>query len=148
MQVTISPQINFTADIKRLFDKGLIPEVKKGFYGNSLTSKNASREHLVPHCKGGTRTEANIVLADRLVNNIRGAKPIKDVADSDTAIEYLAQFKGIELPEHKFYGNAYIMKIAKTLKRLGMDIMQQAKQMISDSPETIKETTSHIDLKI
>lgn len=139
--------ISFKADLKHLFDKGLIPEVEKGFYGMRLTNKNVSREHLLPHCKGGTRNEANIVLADKFLNSARGAKPIGKVADPATAVDYLEQFKGIEIPEHKFSGDAYIMKVAKTLKRLGMDITEQVKQMMSDTPEAVKDTVKHIDFK-
>ena len=140
--------ISFKADLKHLFDKGLIPVVEKGFYGTPLTKKNVSREHLLPHCKGGTRAEANIVLADKFLNSARGAKPIGRVADPTTAVEYLEQFKGIEIPEHKFSGNNYIKNVTRTLKRLGMDITEQVKAMMSDAPETIKETAKHIDLKV
>lgn len=140
--------ISFKADLKHLFDKGLLPEVEKGFYGTPLTKKNVSREHLLPHCKGGTRAEANIVLADKFLNNARGAKPIGNIADKKAAVEYLEQFKGIEIPEHKFNGNRYIETVTKTLKRLGMDITEQVKQMMADTPETIKETVKHIDLKV
>ena len=148
MQITsVQNCLSFTADIKHLFDKGLIPEVKRGFYGMPLTKKNVSREHLLPHCKGGTRSEANIVLADKFLNNLRGSKPIKEAADVDTAVEYLSQFKDVFIPEHKFDGNAYIMKVTKTLKRLGFDITDKVKQMMSSAPEGIKETVKHIDFK-
>ena len=148
MQVLfIQNQVSFKSDIKRLFDKGLLPDVEKGFYGMPLTKKNVSREHLLPHCKGGTRNEANIVLADKFLNNLRGSKPIKDVADPDTAVEYLSQFKDVYLPEHKFDGNAYIMKITKTLKRLGMDIADKVKQMMNATSSGAKETVKQIDFK-
>lgn len=150
MQITPISSVSsfsFMADVKHLFDKGLLPGVEKGFYGQPLTKKNVSREHLLPHCKGGTRNEANIVLADKFLNNIRGSKPIKQVADPDTAVEYLEQFKGIVVPDHKFDGDAYIGKITKTLKRLGMDITDKVKEMMSSDTSVVKDTIKHIDLK-
>ena len=147
MQITPiqQPQISFTADLKRLFDKGLLPEVKKGFYGTDLSIGTVSREHLLPKCKGGTRCEANIVLADRFLNNTRGSQPIWKVADPEQAVEYLEQFKGINVPSHEFSGNKYIVKVFHTLKRLGLDLTEQFKEHGLD---TVVKKTKHIDFTV
>lgn len=120
-------QISFKADLKRLYDKGLLPQVKKGFYGVKLSIKNVTREHLLPKCKGGTRDERNIVLADAFLNNLRGTQPIKEAADRTKAVEYLEQFKDIHLPG--FNGKKYIAGIVRTLKGLGLDLTEQVKHL-------------------
>lgn len=119
-----STKISFKADLKRMFDRGLLPSVKKGFYGASLNLRNVTREHLLPASKGGLRIEENIVLADKVLNNERGVIPIWRVANKLNAVEYLKQFRDISVPQHKFNGNNYIKAIVRTLKRLGLDLTQ------------------------
>jgi hypothetical protein len=139
--------LTFKADLKRMFDKGELPTVKKGFYGMPLDKKNVSREHLLPKSKGGATKEANIVLADKFINWQRSSQPLTKFAHEKEAVEYLEQFKGVVVPGHKFNGNRYIETVTKTLKRLGMDITEQVKQMMADTPGTVKDTVKHLDLK-
>ena len=104
-------------DLKRLWDQGKLPTVKYGFYGDTLTPQNVTREHLEPASLGGTRRFGNIVLASKQKNNARGNKDIGLFASLDNAKRYLAQFKDVNLPE--LNGGKYIKAVIKTLKKLG-----------------------------
>lgn len=101
-------------DLKKLYDQGKLPSVKKGFYGDTLNKNNVTREHLVPKSQGGTFDEGNIVLASRNQNNARQNDDISKHADIQKAHEYLDQFKEVKTPE--LDGESYIEKIVETLK--------------------------------
>jgi len=107
-------------DLKQLWDKGKLPTVKYGFYGDILTKENISREHLLPASLGGTTKFGNIVLASKEKNQIRSNYDIRDFADAQIVKQYLQQFNPIHLKE--FDGKTYIQAIKKTLKTLGMPI--------------------------
>lgn len=145
MNITPMSSISFKADLKRLFDKGKLPSVTHGFYGMPLTKENVSREHLLPRSLGGKTKESNIVLADKFINWQRSSQPLTKFAHEKEAVEYLEQFKDISLPD--FNGKTYIKNVASTLNRLGLDIREQARQIIEDAPSTIKEVGKHLDLK-
>lgn len=99
--------------LKTLWLKGEFPKVKYGFYGDKLTQKNVSLEHLKPHSKGGKTDYANLVLASKVNNQKRSNKPIKDFLTMENLTTYLVQFKDIKLPG--FDGNDYIARILKTI---------------------------------
>lgn len=104
-------------DLKQLWDRGKLPTVKYGFYGDELTSENISREHLKPASLGGTKRFGNIVLASKANNQRRGNKEIGLFATLENARIYLSQFIDVKLPE--FNGNRYIKAVTETLKDLG-----------------------------
>ena len=107
-------------DLKQLWDRGKLPEVKFGFYGDELTYDNISREHLIPKCQGGTKRFGNIVLASKIKNNGRSDKDIRLFATIETVKKYLKQFENIHILG--FEGPNYIREVKKTLKILGMMI--------------------------
>lgn len=107
-------------DLKQLWDKGRLPSVKFGFYGDLLTKENISREHLKPASKGGRRFVTNIVLASKPKNNGRGNRDIRFYCIPDVAKQYLEQFKNIKIKG--FDGNEYIRQIKLTLKKLGIEL--------------------------
>lgn len=107
-------------DLKQLWDKGKLPTVKYGFYGDKLTSFNITREHLLPKSKGGKKTYDNIVLASRDRNMARSNNDITLFADKQTAEDYLKQWENVKLKE--LDGRKYIRLIKKTLKFLGLDL--------------------------
>lgn len=117
-------QITFTSrpnpDLKVLWDRGKLPSVTKGFYGDTLTFENVSREHLKPASQGGTKRFGNIVLASKPANNARGNADISLFANIQTVKEYLAQFKDVHLKE--LNGKDYIRAVKQTLKDLGLKI--------------------------
>ena len=107
-----NPNFQYSSPLKTLWRKGKLP-VKYGFYGDILTQRNVSLEHLKAHSKGGKTNLANLVLASKAKNNARGNDPINDYIDIKTVMKYLAQFKDVRL--QGFDGNKYIAGIVATL---------------------------------
>lgn len=107
----------YNSQLKTLFRKGKLP-VKYGFYGDRLTQKNVSLEHLKPFSKGGRTELSNLVLASKQKNMARGNADIRNFANKETIIKYLSQF--IDVKINDFDGNKYINAIIKTLTNLGV----------------------------
>ena len=112
-----SPTFGYSHQLKTLYRQGKLP-VKYGFYGDKLTQKNVSLEHLKPHSKGGKTELSNLVLASKQKNQARGNADIRNFANKETIIKYLSQF--IDVKIKGFDGNKYINGIIKTLRNLGV----------------------------
>ena len=112
-----SPTFGYSHQLKNLYRQGKLP-VKYGFYGDKLTQKNVSLEHLKPHSKGGETVLSNLVLASKQKNQARGNADIRNFANKETIIKYLNQFIDIKIKD--FDGNKYINGIIKTLTNLGV----------------------------
>ena len=112
-----SPTFQYNSPLKTLYRKGELP-VKYGFYGDRLTKKNVSLEHLKPFSKGGKTELNNLVLASKQKNQDRGNADIRNFANIETIIKYLSQF--IDVKIEWFDGNKYINGIIKTLRNLGV----------------------------
>ena len=112
-----SPTFGYLHQLKTLYRQGNLP-VKYGFYGDKLTQKNVSLEHLKPHSKGGKTELSNLVLASKHKNQTRGNSDIRNFANKETIIKYLSQF--IDVKIEGFDGNKYINGIIKTLRNLGV----------------------------
>ena len=111
------PTFQYNSPLKTLYRKGELP-VKYGFYGDILTQKNVSLEHLKPYSKGGKTELSNLVLASKQKNQARGNSDIRNFANKETIIKYLSQF--IDIKIKGFDGNKYINGIIKTLTNLGV----------------------------
>lgn len=111
-------QISFGyhSPLKTLYLKGKLPTVTKGFYGDKLTPKTVSLEHLQPHSQGGKTELNNLVLASKRKNQARGNDDIANYLDKKCITEYLQQFVGIKLPN--FDGDKYIQDIIKKIGEL------------------------------
>ena len=107
------PSFGYSHALKTAWKKGQIPQVKYGFYGEKLTKKNVSLEHLKPISKGGKTEWSNLVLADNKINNARGDKPLEDYLNLKAMGKYLEQFKNIKIKG--FDGNRYIAMILETV---------------------------------
>ena len=112
-----SPTFGYSHPLKTLYIKGKLP-VKYGFYGDKLTQKKVSLEHLKPHSKGGKTELSNLVLASKQKNQARGNADIRNFANKETIIKYLSQFIDVKIKD--FDGNKYINGIIKTLTNLGV----------------------------
>lgn len=100
--------------IKKAFDKGLMPEVKRGLLGHELTKKTRSLEHLTPKSQGGTLAWDNVALTDKLANSKRGITPIEELVTKQMWIDYLKQFVNVK---NKFMdGMEYIRGLCKRFK--------------------------------
>ena len=107
----------YHSPLKTLYKKGQMPKVIYGFYGDKLTPKNVTLEHLLPHSKGGASELDNFVLASKQNNLARGNADIRKFANKECIVRYLSQFMGIKLPH--FNGDKYIKGILQTLEKLG-----------------------------
>ena len=91
-----NPVFQYSHPLKKAFDRGLMPEVKRGLLGHKLTKKNRSIEHIIPKCMGGTLANDNVALSDRKANMLRGATPIEKVVTKEMWIAYLRQFINVK----------------------------------------------------
>lgn len=107
------PNFGYSHPLKTAWKKGQIPQVKRGFYGEKLTKKNVSLEHLKPISQGGKTQWQNLVLADNKINNARGDKPLSEYINFKAMGEYLEQFVNIKVKG--FDGNKYIAMILETV---------------------------------
>ena len=107
------PSFGYSHALKTAWKKGQIPQVKYGFYGEKLTKKNVSLEHLKPISKGGKTEWSNLVLADNKINNARGDKPLGEYLNIKAMGKYLEQFVNIKIKG--FDGNKYIAMILETV---------------------------------
>lgn len=108
-----NPNFQYSSPLKTLWRKGKLPSVKYGFYGDVLTQRNISLEHLQAHSKGGKTNLTNLVLASKAKNNARGNESIKDYLTVENVVRYLKQFKDIRIKD--FDGNKYIAGVLATL---------------------------------
>ena len=108
-------EIIFRSHLKTLYKKGKIP-IKYGLYGEVLTPKNVSDEHIICKCFGGTNDLSNIALASKELNNARGNQPIGLFVTIGMLRKYLLQFKDIKC--QGFDGNAYIKDMRNTFRSL------------------------------
>jgi hypothetical protein len=100
--------------IKKAFDKGLLPDVKKGLLGNPIDKKTRSIEHLTPKSLGGTLAWDNVALTDKTANSKRGITPIEELVTKQMWIDYLKQFVNVK---NKFIdGMDYIKGLCKRFK--------------------------------
>ena len=114
-----NPNFEYQHNLKKAFDKGLMPEVKRGLLGHKLTKKNRSIEHIIPKCMGGTLSWDNVALSDRKANMLRGTTPIEELVTKEMWIEYLRQFKNVK---NKFVdGVRYIKGLCN---KFGIDIKE------------------------
>ena len=108
------PSFRYHHPIKTAFDRGLMPEVKKGLLGHTLTKKTRSIEHITPKCLGGQLTWDNVALSDRIANMLRGATPIENIVTYQMWVDYLKQFKNVK---NKFIdGMEYIKGLCNRFK--------------------------------
>ena len=112
-----NPIFGYSNQLKTLYRQGRLP-VKYGFYGDKLTQKNVSLEHLKPHSKGGKTELSNLVLASKQKNMARGNADIRNFANKETIVKYLSQFIDVKIKD--FDGNRYISGIIKPLTSLGV----------------------------
>ena len=114
--------------LKTQFVKGRLPWLQVGFYGEKLTKKNVSIEHLEPvaefkkkysseKAKRLATTWENIVLASNRINNLRGCDPLSAYIDYEAMCKYLQQFEGKWIPGFG-PGEKYIKGILNTVNRL------------------------------
>lgn len=101
--------------LKTLFLKGKI-KPKYGIYGDRLTKKTVSLEHILPISKGGKTELDNLALASVRMNNARGNKPLQDFLTPENLVRYINQFINIKIPE--FDGVKYVKQLLQTINKV------------------------------
>ena len=109
------PTFGYSHPLKTMFKKGQI-DVPRGFYGDKLTTKNVSLEHLRPVSKGGKTEFSNLVLASKDFNNQRGNQPLSKYFNPKAFLEYAQAF--IKIKTKNFDGKKYVEAISKTIQEL------------------------------
>lgn len=110
------PTFGYSHQLKTLYKRGQLPQVKIDIYGNRLSHKSVSLEHLLPVSDGGKTELGNLALATKESNNKRGNKPLREVLNLSAMARYLEQFKNLKVKG--FDGNEYIKKILETIGEL------------------------------
>ncbi len=118
MKITTILPINFgyKSILKTLYLEGEMPEVKYDIYGNKLTKKNVTLEHLCPKSQGGKSDLHNFALCQDTFNWSRSSKPFKNYFNPEAFEQYCKQFDGVKFPG--FDGKKYVEAITKTVERL------------------------------
>lgn len=114
-------QVSFTGYkhyLKTYFDRGLLPDVKKGLYGEPLTKRNRSLEHLIPHSQNGPTSLWNLALASVKKNSDRGNRPLKEVLSQKHLEDYALQFEKVNLK--KLWGVRYILDLLQMGREQGV----------------------------
>lgn len=109
------PTFGYSHPLKTMFKKGQI-DVPRGFYGDKLTTKNVSLEHLRPVSKGGKTEFSNLVLASKDFNSQRGNQPLSKYFNPKAFLEYAQAF--IKIKTKNFDGKKYVEAISKTIQEL------------------------------
>ena len=104
----------YSHPIKKSFDKGLMPEVKRGLFGNEIDKQTRSLEHLTPKSLGGGLEWENVAITHKVANSKRGITPIEEIVTEQMWIDYLKQFVNVK---NKFIdGIEYIKGLCKRFK--------------------------------
>ena len=93
---TSNPSFAYKHALKTAFDRGLMPEVKKGLLGHPINKQTRSIEHLTPKSLGGGLTWDNVALSERTANTQRGVKPIEELVTYQMWVDYLKQFVNVK----------------------------------------------------
>ena len=114
---TPADQITFGyhSPLKTLYKKDRLP-VEYGFYGDKLTLKNVTLEHLLPVSKGGKTVLSNLVLASKTKNQLRGNEDVANFIIPEAFEKYINQFIGFRTKD--FDGNKYVSMILEIINRL------------------------------
>ena len=118
MSINNIDNITFTGysfKLKTLYKQGKLPKDLVDIGGNKLTNKNLSGDHAIPRSKGGKNTEANMMLATKQFNNMRGNRPLREVVSMDNLIKWVNQYINLEEIDG-FNFQKYVKNILKIIE--------------------------------
>lgn len=99
--------------VKKLFDQGKLPTVKKDISGRKLTRGNRTVDHVVPKSKGGKVTDENAMIATAEFNSLRGNRDIRDFITAEKFALWAEQYMDINVDG--FNGAKYVKGIINTI---------------------------------
>ena len=103
--------------LKTMWLRGRLPNVTYGIYGEKLTKKNISLEHIIPRANGGNSQLSNFALASKEKNVERNTDNIFNWTTWDKVKTYLNQFRDVVVKDYAFNGNRYIENTLQALER-------------------------------
>jgi len=106
----------YSSPLKTMYKKGKLPTIKYGFYGDEITPKTVTIEHLKCVSQGGKTELKNIVLVSANKNQERGVRPLSEMLNWGFAGRYFEQFRDVIVDW--FDGNKYIEMVLNTIKEL------------------------------
>lgn len=107
IQPTNQLTFQYSSILKDEFKRGAI-KLSKDITGQPLTKKVASLDHTIPKSRGGKSCLANYNIMNRIANMLRGNKPLKEVIDLESLIEYIIVM--LNTDTGKFNGIEYLKK--------------------------------------
>jgi len=113
MQVSFK---GYSSPIKTMWKRGELPNVTRGLYGDILTIRNLSIEHLKPVSQGGRSELGNEALASVYMNNLRGVRPLKEFVTKKMAWDYIGEF----INDKRGIIQYYVGELYETFKKLGV----------------------------
>lgn len=109
------PSFGYHWRAKDLWKKGKFPTVTHDVSGRKLTIKNVTIDHFIPHSKGGTTEDGNLMLATKEFNQLRGNRPLTDFVTPQQIFKYLEQW--VDVVAEGFNGNKYIKALLSSLSK-------------------------------
>ena len=107
-----NPTFQYHSKLMDAYKNGNL-KLKKGAYGGKLTPKNASHEHIIPHCKGGADNMTNYIITTKELNHKRDIRPFKEVVEVEPLLEYFDAILNSKCDD--FDRIKYIKDIIKTM---------------------------------
>ena len=109
------PFNGYNFKLKKMYREGKLPKDLVDMGGNRITQNNLSGDHAIPKSKGGKTTDANMILATKQFNSLRGNRPLKEVTTKENLIKWINQYLELE-PIDGFNFKKYIQGILKILE--------------------------------
>ena len=116
VQPTDGVVFKYSSPLKTMFKKGKLPSVKYGFYGDPITPKTVTIEHLKCVSQGGKTELKNIVLVSANKNQERGTRLLSEMINWEYVGRYFEQFRNVIVGH--FNGNKYIEIVMETIKEI------------------------------
>ena len=108
------PFNGYNFKLKKMYREGKLPKDLVDLGGNRITQKNMSGDHAIPKSKGGKTTDANMILATKQFNSLRGNRPLKEVTTIENLIKWVNQYLELDTVDG-FDFRRYVQNILKIL---------------------------------
>ncbi len=82
--------------LKRLYKQGKLPKDLIDIGGNKISKRNVSGDHAIPRSKGGKVNDANMMLATKQFNSLRGNRPLRDVVTTENVVKWANQYLALK----------------------------------------------------
>lgn len=108
--------LGYNFKLKKLYRQGKLPKDLVDIGGNRLTQQNLSGDHAIPRSKGGKTNDANMMLATKQFNSLRGDRPLKEVTTMENLLKWAKQYLEMK-PIDGFDFKKHVMDIFRVLEQ-------------------------------